>query len=373
MKIIAEAGINHNGSLETALKMVDAAKDAGADYIKFQTFHAHSLVNALAEASESNSEADKGGEDASKDLELNFEDFKKIKEYCDKKDIGFLSTPFNRDSISFIASLKPDYMKVPSGELTNLLFLRKMAETGIPMIISTGMATNEEIAKALAPFRKAGYTYDDIILLHSTTQYPTPMEDVNLRAMQTVSGNFGYPAGYSDHTLGIEIPIAAATLGASVVEKHFTLDKNMEGPDHKYSLEPEELKAMVTAIRNISKALGHGFKEVKESERQNIIAARRSIVAKRPIKKGQFITEDDLTTRRPATGLSPMLWDKVVGTKAIKDFDELEQIQLKQEPTGMLSTLKEGMLSGFESLKEGMGGLKDGVMESFTGKKSEDS
>ena len=332
MKIIAEAGVNHNGSLEIAKKMVDAAVEAGADYIKFQTFHAHSLVTALCETADYQKEnaGATSQEKMLKDLELNFEDFKELKAYCDEKGIGFLSTAFDEESIDFIASLKPDYMKVPSGEITNLPFLRKMASTGIPVIISTGMSTPEEIAKSLKPFQKAGYGTDDIILLHCTTQYPTPMEDVNLKAMQTVSGNFGHPAGYSDHTLGIEVPIAATTLGAKVVEKHFTLDRNMEGPDHKASLEPNELADMVKAIRNITLALGHGVKEVKESEKQNIIAARRSIVAARHIEKGQVITEEDITTKRPATGLSPMLWDKVVGSKAIKDFSPDDLIEIDE-------------------------------------------
>lgn len=332
MKIIAEAGVNHNGSLETAKKMVDAAVEAGADYIKFQTFHAHSLVTALCEAADYQKEnaGASSQKDMLKDLELSYADFKELKAYCDKKGIGFLSTPFDEDSIDFIASLNPDYMKVPSGELTDLPFLRKMASTGIPVIMSTGMATPEEIAKALKPFQKAGYSFDDIILLHCTTQYPTPMEDVNLLAMKSVSENFGCRSGYSDHTLGIEIPIAAATLGASVVEKHFTLDRNMEGPDHKASLEPDELAAMVKAIRNITVALGNGVKEVKDSERPNITAARRSIVASRPIAKGEVITEDDICAKRPANGLSPMLWDKVVGSKAIKDFQKDDLIEIEE-------------------------------------------
>lgn len=330
MKIIAEAGVNHNGSLETAMKMVDAAVAAGADYIKFQTFHAHSLVTALCEAADYQKE-NAGATDQKemlKNLELSYDDFKTLKSYCDKKGIGFLSTAFDEESIDFIASLNPDFMKVPSGEITNLPFLRKMASTGIPIIISTGMSTPEEIAKALNPFRKAGYKPEDIILLHCTTQYPTPMEDVNLLAMKTVSGNFGHPSGYSDHTLGIEIPIAAATLGASIVEKHFTLDRNMEGPDHKASLEPDELAAMVKAIRNVTIALGNGVKEVKESEKQNIVAARRSIVAKRPIARGHIINEDDICSKRPAVGLSPMLWDKVVGSRATRDYKVDDPIEL---------------------------------------------
>lgn len=331
MKTIAEAGVNHNGSLETAKKMVDAAKEAGADYIKFQTFHAHSLVTPQASAADYQKEnaGVQNQHEMLKKLELKYEDFINLKEYCDKKGIGFLSTPFDLESIDFIASLKPDFMKVPSGELTDLPFLRKMASTHIPVIISTGMATPEEIAKALKPFQKEGYQSDDIILLHCTTQYPTPMQDVNLLAMKTVSESFGHPSGYSDHTLGIEIPIAAATLGATVIEKHFTLDRNMEGPDHKASLEPDELKAMISAIKNIELALGDGVKVVKDSERPNITAARRSIVAARPIKKGETIKEEDICAKRPATGLSPMLWDKVVGSKAVRDFDTDEQLEIE--------------------------------------------
>ena len=345
MKIIAEAGVNHNGSLEIAKKMVDAAVEAGADYIKFQTFHAHSLVTALCEAAQYQKE--NAGASSQADmlmhLELSYQDFKELKYYCDLKGIGFLSTAFDEDSIDFIASLKPDYMKVPSGEITNLPFLRKMASTGIPVIISTGMSTPEEISKALVPFRKAGYAPDEIILLHCTTQYPTPMEDVNLLAMKTVSGNFGHPGGYSDHTLGIEVPIAAATLGAHIVEKHFTLDRNMNGPDHKASLEPAELAEMVKAMRNIEKALGHGVKEVKDSEKDNIIAARRSIVAARPIAKGTVITEEDICAKRPAKGLSPMLWDKVVGSKAIRDFDKDELIEIEESGFFDMSNWKLGL------------------------------
>lgn len=330
MKIIAEAGVNHNGSLETAMQMVDAAAASGADYIKFQTFQTEALVTALCEAADYQKEnaGAKSQEEMLKNLELGYDDFIKLKKYCDEKGIGFLSTAFDEESIAFIASLRPDYMKVPSGELTNLPFLRKMADTGIPVIISTGMATPEEIAKALVPFRKAGYSSDDIVLLHCTTQYPAPMEDVNLLAMKTVSDSFGLRSGYSDHTLGIEIPIAAATLGASIIEKHFTLSREMEGPDHKASLEPDELSAMVKAVNNIKVALGNGVKEVKESERTNITAARRSIVAARPIAKGQVITEEDICAKRPATGLSPMLWDKVVGSKAVRNFNTDELIEI---------------------------------------------
>ena len=330
MKIIAEAGVNHNGSLEIAKRMVDAAVEAGADYVKFQTFHTEALVTALCEAADYQKENAGAASQKNmlKKLELEYDDFKELKKYCDEKGIGFLSTAFDEESIDFIASLNPDFMKVPSGELTNLPFLRKMASTGIPVIISTGMATPEEIVKALAPFRKGGYRNEDIILFHCTTQYTTPMEDVNLLAMKTVSDNFGHPSGYSDHTLGIEVPIAAATLGASMIEKHFTLSREMEGPDHKASLEPSELKAMVQAIHNIELALGNGVKEVKESEKQNITAARRSIVAARPIRKGDVIEEHDICCKRPATGLSPMMWDKVVGSKAKRDYAVDDLIEL---------------------------------------------
>lgn len=353
MKIIAEAGVNHNGSFDTAIKMIDAAKEAGADYIKFQTFHTHSLVTPQCDAADYQKE--NAGvisqQEMLKELELTYDDFIKLKEYCDSKGIGFLSTAFDEMSVDFIASLKPDYLKVPSGELTNLPFLRQMASKGIPVIMSTGMATPDEIARALKPFLKAGYGEKDIILLHCTTQYPTPMEDVNLLAMRTVSQNFGHPAGYSDHTLGIEVPIAAATLGAEVIEKHFTLDRNMEGPDHKASLEPSELAEMVKSIRNIEKALGHGVKEVKESERANITAARRSIVAARDIKKGEIIKDEDLRAKRPATGLSPMMWDKVIGTKAVRDFAKDELIEI-EEAGSLLSNISNFKLSNLNPFSQ---------------------
>lgn len=330
MKIIAEAGVNHNGSLEIAKKMVDAAVEAGADYIKFQTFHAHSLVTPQCEVAEYQKE--NAGAETQKEmlenLELSESQFRELKAYCDEKGIGFLSTPFDEESIDFIASLNPDFMKVPSGEITNLPYLRKMASKGIPVIVSTGMSTPDEIAKALQPFRKAGYLKDDLILLHCTTQYPTPMEDVNLLAMKTVSESFGHPAGYSDHTMGIEIPIAAATLGACVIEKHFTLSRDMEGPDHKASLEPAELAEMVKCIRNILLAMGNGVKEVKESERPNLTAARRSIVAARRISRGEVITADAICAKRPATGISPMLWDKVLGSKATRDYEKDELLEV---------------------------------------------
>lgn len=328
--IIAEAGVNHNGSLDLAFRMVDAAAEAGADYIKFQTFKTESLVTAGCEAAgyQKKNAGARTQQEMLRSLELSYKDFRSLKDYCDKKGIGFLSTPFDNESVEFIASLHPDFMKVPSGEITNLPYLRKIAKTGIPTIISTGMCTLEDIAKALEPFYKAGYSADKLILLHCTTQYPTPMEDVNLLAMLTLSKEFNLPAGYSDHTRGIEIPVAAAALGAVVIEKHFTLSRQMEGPDHKASLEPGELASMVKSIRNVEKALGDGKKEIKDSERLNILAARRSIVAKRHIPEGAVITEEDICAKRPASGISPMLWDSVVGSRALRSYSPDDPILL---------------------------------------------
>ena len=320
--IIAEAGVNHNGSPETAVKMVRAAAAAGADYIKFQTFKTESLVTAACEAAayqKENCNADSQTEMLKK-LELGFEDFRFLKEVCAKEGIGFLSTPFDRESILFLAALKPDFMKVPSGEITNLPYLREIAATNIPVIISTGMSTLEDISAALQPFKDAGYENEKIILLHCTTQYPTPYEDVNLRVMTALSKTFGLRTGYSDHTRGIEVPLAAAALGAAVIEKHFTLSRNMEGPDHKASLEPDELCDMVKGIKNVAKALGKNKKEVAASESANMIIARRSIVASRPIEKGEILSETNITCKRPANGISPMNWDTLIGKKSPRRF-----------------------------------------------------
>lgn len=328
--IIAEAGVNHNGSLETALKMVDVAVDASADYIKFQTFKTANMVTKScnpAEYQKKNAGAVSQAEMLRK-LELSYDAFRRINQYCKEKGIGFLSTAFDDESIAFLVSLSVDFMKVPSGEITNLPYLRKIAETGIPVIISTGMCDMDDVKAALIPFQKIGYTEQMITLLHCTTQYPTPAEDVNLFAMNTLRRSFGCKVGYSDHTRGIEIPIAATALGAGVIEKHFTLSRTMEGPDHLASLEPQELKEMVSAIRNVSKALGDGEKRIRKSEKENIAIARRSIVAAKHIKKGSKIMEDDIIAKRPADGLSPMLWDSVVGSKAKKDFLPDDLIEL---------------------------------------------
>lgn len=328
--IIAEAGVNHNGSLEMALKLVDAAANAGVDYVKFQTFKSESLVTPDSETAtyqKDNCNATSQFE-MLKELELTFSDFKKISEYCKEKNIGFLSTPFDPESIDFIASLGVDYMKVPSGEITNLPYLRKIAATFIPVIISTGMCEWEDIKNALQPFLEAGYNKDKIILLHCNTQYPTPMKDVNLLAMVEMRNYFNLPTGYSDHTVGIEVPVAATALNARVIEKHFTLDRSLPGPDHAASLEPHELTDMVKAIRNVKQCLGSATKKITDSERQNLIAARRSIVAAKNIRKGEQFTESNITTKRPGGNLSPMMWDNVIGKTAARDFSPDEPIAI---------------------------------------------
>ncbi|MDE6577294.1 MAG: N-acetylneuraminate synthase [Muribaculaceae bacterium] len=328
--IIAEAGVNHNGSVELACQLIDAAAAAGADYVKFQTFKAENLVTrtvGAAEYQKRNCKADSQF-DMLKKLELRFDQFTYLAAYCRERNIGFLSTPFDQESTLFLASLGMDFMKVPSGEITNLPYLRQIASTGIPPIISTGMSSLTDVEKALEVFLKSGFKRDDIILLHCTTQYPTPFRDVNLKAMQTLREAFKTPVGYSDHTRGIEIPLAAVAMGAKVIEKHFTLDRDMEGPDHKASLNPEELSEMVTSVRHIEMALGNGIKEIAPSERENMTAARKSIVAACQIKKGEVFTEKNLTVKRPGNGISPMLWDSIVGLKATRDFNSDELIIL---------------------------------------------
>lgn len=322
--IIAEAGVNHNGSLELAKNLVDAAFEAKCDAVKFQTFKAENVVSKNAQKAEYQKETT-GQEETQlemvKKLELSFDSFKELNEYCKNKGILFLSTPFDLESIDFLASLEIPIFKIPSGEITNLPYLRKINSLKKKIILSTGMSTLYEIQEALKVLKDCNVT-----LLHANTQYPTPMNDVNLNAMNTLKEKFGLEVGYSDHTLGIEVPIAAIAMGASVIEKHFTLDKNLEGPDHKASLEPNELKQMVTSIRNIEKALGSGEKVPSKSESPNIQIARKSIVAKKQIKKGEKLTDENLTVKRPATGISPMKWDEIIGTTAQKDYKEDEII-----------------------------------------------
>ena len=326
--IIAEAGVNHNGSFELACRLVDAAKEAGADCIKFQTFKAEKLVSKDAGKAAYQQEMTGGGsqQDMLRKLELSFDEFLRLKEYCEKKEIRFLSTPFDFESIRFLESLDMPFWKIPSGEVTNLPYLVALAKTGKPVILSTGMCTMKEIEAAIQVLKENGT--EDIRLLHCNTEYPTPFEDVNLNAMKTMREAFGCEVGYSDHTRGIEVPIAAAALGATVIEKHFTLDRPMEGPDHKASLEPDELAAMVQGIRHIEKALGSGIKEPSPSEKKNIAVARKSIVAGRPIRQGEVFSEENLAVKRPGTGISPMKWNDVLGNRAKRDFEEDELIEL---------------------------------------------
>ena len=320
--IIAEAGVNHNGDLLTALRLIDTASSAGADYIKFQTFKAESLVTHNSETADYQKEncGESSQLEMLRKLELSFDDFKRIAAYCHEKEIGFLSTPFDFESIEFLDSMNMDFFKIPSGEIDNFPYLEKIALTGKPVIISTGMATPEEIADCLEIFYNKGYSKDKITLLHCTTQYPAPLKDVNLRAMITLRETFGISTGYSDHTKGIEVAVAATALGAKIIEKHFTLSRAMEGPDHKASLEPQELSKMIEEINNVALALGDGIKRIAESEKLNRRVARKSIVAAKFIKKGEIFTESNLTVKRPGTGLSPKLWHNILGKVSDRDY-----------------------------------------------------
>lgn len=327
--IIAEAGVNHNGCIELAKQMVNKAKEAGADCIKFQTFVSKNIVSksaSKAEYQKQRTNSDESQLEMLRKLELSFDEFKELKEYCDFKEIEFLSTAFDFDSIDFLNNLGMRIWKIPSGEITNLPYLIKISKTNKPVILSTGMSTLDEIEDAISILKTNGCK--DIILLHCTTEYPAPYADVNLRAMDTLKQKFNVTVGYSDHTSGIEVAIAAVAIGAKVIEKHFTLDRNMEGPDHKASLEPNELKNMVKSIRNIELAVGNGEKKPTESEKKNKAIARKSIIAKKSIKKGQIFTEDNITVKRPGNGISPMRWFDVIGKSAIRDFEEDELIEV---------------------------------------------
>ena len=327
--IIAEAGVNHNGSFELAKQLVDKAVWAGADCIKFQTFNSKNLVSKNAQKAEYQKKTTDSSEsqlDMLKKLELSKEEFIELRDYCNQKGIMFLSTPFDLESIDFLASIGVKTWKVPSGEITNYPFLREIGKRKESVIMSTGMCTIDEVHDAVNVLKSFGTT--DITLLHCTTEYPAPYDSVNLNAMLTLKNEFGFKVGYSDHTNGIEIPVAAVAMGASVIEKHFTLDKNMEGPDHKASLEPEELKQMVQSIRNVEVALGDGTKQPSDAEKKNISIARKSIVAACDIKKGEIFTDENLTAKRPGNGISPMVWDTILGTKAIRDFKTDELIEV---------------------------------------------
>lgn len=328
--IIAEAGVNHNGSMEMAKQLIDAAAIAGVDYVKFQTFKAEKLVTKDAKQAEyqQRNAADDSQYAMLKKLELNEAQHEELIAYCKERGVKFLSTAFDMESVKYLHSLNLGLWKIPSGEITNYPYLKAIAQYGEPVILSTGMCEMEDVQNAVEVLCKYGLKKEQITVLHCNTEYPTPMHDVNLRAMQEIKDTIEVKVGYSDHTQGIEVPIAAVALGAEVIEKHFTLDRTLPGPDHKASLEPNELKAMVDSIRNIEQALGDGQKHVSESERKNITIARKSIVAAKDIKKGEFLTEDNLTTKRPGSGISPMRWEEVIGTKAIRDFVEDELIEI---------------------------------------------
>ena len=328
--IIAEAGVNHNGSIELAKKLIDVAVDTGVDAVKFQTFKASNLVSKDAKKAEyqlkNMDDKDDSQYNMLKRLELDIQTHKELISYCNSRNIMFLSTPFDHDSIELLNDLGLEIFKIPSGEITNLPYLRHIGKLDKKVILSTGMANMQEVEDALGVLLKAGTKKDNITILHANTMYPTPMEDVNLNAMISIGKKFDIAYGYSDHTLGIEVPTAAVAMGTSVIEKHFTLDKTMQGPDHKASLEPDELKAMVKAIRNIEKALGDGIKKPSKSETPNIPIVRKSIVASCSIKKGELLSEKNLAVKRPANGINPMKWDEVVGSVAQKDYEADETI-----------------------------------------------
>lgn len=326
--IIAEAGVNHNGSVALAKKLIDVASISGADAVKFQTFKAEKLVSKNAQKADYQKQTTDTKEsqfDMIKKLELDLDTHKELISYCKTKNIMFLSTPFDHDSIELLSDLGLEIFKIPSGEITNLPYLRHIGKLNKKVILSTGMADIGEIEDALDVLIEAGTKKENITVLHANTMYPTPMEDVNLKAMVTIGNSFDIAFGYSDHTLGIEVDIAAVAMGACCIEKHFTLDCKMEGPDHKASLEPDELKVMVKAIRNIELALGNSIKKPSKSEIPNMQIARKSIVAKLDIKKGDKLSEENITIKRPGNGINPMRWDEIVGTIATKDYvkDEL--------------------------------------------------
>lgn len=327
--IIAEAGVNHNGSIELAKKLVEQAKYAGADVVKFQTVNLNNLVTRNAKKADyqvNNTNNNESQFEMLKKIVLTYDDFVELKKHCDSLGIEFLSTPFDLDSIDFLNSFNMPFWKIPSGEITNYPYLVKIANTHSDIVMSTGMSELQEIEDAIKVLKDNGC--GKIKLLHCNTEYPTPYEDVNLKAMIALKDRFNVEVGYSDHTRGIEVPIAAVAMGATIIEKHFTLDRNMEGPDHKASLEPDELKEMVKSIRNIENALGDGVKKVSNSERKNIEIARKSIVAKCSIKKGEKFSIDNITTKRPGNGINPMRWNEVLGKVAKKDFYEDELIEL---------------------------------------------
>ncbi len=329
--IIAEAGVNHNGQIDLALKLIDAAVDACADAVKFQIFNAAEVISKFAQKAKYQKQYTDKFEsqlEMAKKLELSFDSFIGLKKYCDKKGIDFLSTPFDLGSIDFLNKIGLKTFKIPSGEITNLPYLRKIGSLKANVIMSTGMAEMKEVKASLMVLEEFGTPKDKVTVLHCNTEYPTPFKDVNLKAMLSIRDELGVKVGYSDHTTGIEVSVAAVALGAEIIEKHFTLDKNMEGPDHKASLEPEELAAMISAIRNIEQSIGDGVKRPSPSELKNKPIARKSIVAAKDIKKGEIFSEDNITAKRPGDGVSPMKWNDVFGKKAIRKFKTDELIEL---------------------------------------------
>lgn len=326
--IIAEIGVNHNGSIEMAFELIEQAMKAGANCVKFQTFQSKGLVTQKAEKADYQKKTNPSESQLEmlQRLELSYEEFRRIQKYCAEKKIDFLSTPFDMESIRFLDSIGIEKWKIPSGEITNLPYLASIAKTGKPVILSTGMATIDEIEEAIVILRNHGAK--DIHLLHCTTSYPTPFEEANLRAIIYMKEVFQIPVGFSDHTLGIEAAIAAVALGADIIEKHFTLSKALEGPDHRTSLEPEEFSVMVSSLRNVEKALGRSQKSATVSEEKNKKVVRKSIVARKKIMCGEQFTEENLTTKRPGTGISPMKWYDIVGQYAKKDFEEDEMIEI---------------------------------------------
>jgi N,N'-diacetyllegionaminate synthase len=332
--IIAEAGVNHNGDLEKALELIDYAAAAGADYVKFQTFKADKLVNTKARKADYQIKNMQGESDTQyemlKKLEMGDDWYTVLMDRCNKKGIHFLSTGFDVDSIDFLNKLEIPFYKIPSGELTNKPYLQHIARKGKDIILSTGMANLQEVKDAVEVIENEGIKRENIIVLHCNTEYPTPMEDVNLLAMNQMASELGVKVGYSDHTLGIEVPIAAVALGACVIEKHFTIDRTLPGPDHAASLEPDELKAMVIGIRNIEKAIGgSGIKEPSESEKKNIAIARKSIHVNKSLPKGSIIGEDDIIALRPGDGISPMHVEQVVGKELRKDVESFHKLSLE--------------------------------------------
>jgi N,N'-diacetyllegionaminate synthase len=331
--VIAEAGVNHNGNLNRAIELIHAAKEANADYVKFQSFKADKLVSPTAKKAEYQKLNANDGDDSQysmlKKLELSDEQHHRLIEECKNVGINFLSTAFDTDGLHYLNNLGIPLFKIPSGEITNYMYLKTVAGFGKPIILSTGMSTMDEIRDAVTVLNQNGCSKEQITVLHCNTEYPTPMEDVNLKAMISIQQEIGVKVGYSDHTMGIEVPIAAVALGALVIEKHFTLDRSLPGPDHKASLEPGELKAMVTAIRNIELAIsGDGIKKTSSSEKKNITIARKSLHTTRIIQEGETIGNYDLIALRPGDGISPMRQMEIVGKKAKKTINALEKITL---------------------------------------------